>query len=150
MGKIGGGHNKGKPSPSTLAKVAAQDALRAAIEADMQELYDAWKATAIGHFVRVKTATGETKVYKRSPNASAIKDMFERAFGRPKQPIEGSITVMDLSESAQAILDELNNAITDEETGEDETSEDASDMVRPARKSFTRSAKRMGPQIAKR
>lgn len=87
MGKKGGGNNKGKPSPRTKAKLIEQDELRKMIVADLVELYVAWKDSGVGHFVQVPTETGEIKVYKKSPNAQAIKDMFERAFGKPILPV---------------------------------------------------------------
>lgn len=88
MGKKGGGHNKGQHSQNTIEKIEAREALRKMIEADTQELYAAWKDTALGHFIQVKTAQGDVKVYKKSPNGQAIKEMFDRAFGKAKQEVD--------------------------------------------------------------
>ena len=88
MGKKGGPKNKGRVSPITIAKIEAREALRKMIEADTQELYAAWKDTALGHFIQVKTAQGDVKVYKKSPNGQAIKEMFDRAFGKAKQEVD--------------------------------------------------------------
>lgn len=88
MGKKGGPKNKGKLKPSTVAKIEAREALRKMIEADTEELYAAWKDTALGHFIQVKTAQGDVKVYKKSPNGQAINDMFNRAFGKAKQEVD--------------------------------------------------------------
>lgn len=81
-----GGRKKGCKSPNTVAKIEAREELRKLIEKDMRELYVAWKDSALGHFVQVKTETGEIQVYKKSPNAIAIRDMFVQAFGNPNQP----------------------------------------------------------------
>ena len=91
MGKKGGPKNKGRLGPQTVAKIEAREALRQLIEADMIELHAAWKDSALGHYVQVKTPSGMMKVYKESPNAIAIRDMFERAFGKPDQKIEGKL-----------------------------------------------------------
>lgn len=88
MGKKGGPMNKGRVNPNTVAKLEAREALRKMIEADTQELYAAWKDTALGHFIQVKTAQGDVKVYKKSPNGQAIKEMFDRAFGKAKQEVD--------------------------------------------------------------
>lgn len=127
MGKKGGVKNKGKVSPNTVAKIEARQVLREKIEKDLEPLYDAWRDCALGHFVEVKTATGVVKVYKESPDSHAIRDMFERAFGKPVQPIEGKIDeTIDLSEHAAKILAKL-EAINENESGQEDDDVDGGD-----------------------
>lgn len=127
LGAKGGAKNKGRVSPTTKAKQLAREALREHIENDMEELYTAWKDVAVGHFIQVKTAAGTTKVYKRSPNGNAIRDMFERAFGKPTQPVIVA-DPEDLSERAKAILHELDFELTDQEASEEDADGDVSEV----------------------
>lgn len=133
IGAKGGAKSKGRVSPQTAAKQAAREVLRKKIEADIEPLYEAWKDSAVGHHVQVKLPNGTMRVYKRSPNAMAIKDMFERAFGKPTQPVELR-EPEDLSERAEAILHELFDEDTDEEIGEEDTGRDVPKMDKAPRK----------------
>ncbi len=129
LGRKGGMKGKGRISPTTQAKVDAREELRKLIEADMRELHSAWKDAALGHFMQVKMPTGEMKVYKKAPNAVAIKDMFERAFGKPEQPITGDVTMkMELSTRAQSILNEINSLDYDE-SGQSDSKVDDDDSA---------------------
>lgn len=126
MGRKGGGHNKGKIEASTIAKLTARDELRKGIEAMFPELLIAWKDSALGHYIQVKTAEGETKVYKKAPNPVAIKDMVERVLGKPVQPVEAEIMIVpQLTGRAQSVLDELNNIINADQSGHDDSGVDA-------------------------
>jgi hypothetical protein len=132
LGKKGGQKNKGRVSPTTAAKIDARAKLRELIEADMIELHAAWKDSALGHFVQVKLPTGMTKVYKKSPNAIAIKDMFERAFGKPDQKVEAAVTVESQADMAiAAVLATLNQAIETHEQDDGQDSDVADDGAEP-------------------
>lgn len=133
MGRKGGPKHKGQQSPTTVAKIEAREALRKKIEADMEPLYEAWKDSALGHFIQVKLATGEMKVYKKPPNAVAIKDMFERAFGKPDQKVEAAVTVESQADMAVAtVLEALNKAIESHEQHDGKDSDVAADGAEPA------------------
>lgn len=54
--------------------------------------FDAWEDLALGHFVLIEDPlTGSKRIYKKSPNGQAIKDMFEHVVGKPRQPIDVNI-----------------------------------------------------------
>lgn len=107
--KKAGEAKKGYKAPHTLAAQETKAKLVELIHADMVELYAAWKDSALGHYLEVKTPQGVVKVYKKAPNAMAIKDMFERAFGKPTQPIEGELKPLNFSDRAQKLLHDFHN-----------------------------------------
>lgn len=62
------------------------------VQKELPALMDAWLDSAKGHFMQVKTPTGEIKVYKKAPNTMALKDLAERALGKPEQPVTGDVS----------------------------------------------------------
>lgn len=89
-GRLGGFAKRGKKMHHTLDAEQAKAALIKKIHEDQNELYAAWHAAAVGHFQAVEIDGKIVQVYKTKPNAAAIKDIFERGFGKPKQEIEAT------------------------------------------------------------
>lgn len=89
--------------PKGYASIAAENfraALCKEIEKEAAEYVKAWKALALGHWVEVKDENGNpVSIYKKSPDNSALRDLTNRAFGKPEQPIEhsGDIGSYDLT-----------------------------------------------------
>lgn len=99
---------KGHKASHTIEAAKTKEFLIAKIKEDFEEFYQAAKDSALGHLQVVTTPSGRKRVYKTAPNAVMLKDFFDRAFGKPTQPIEGSLTVKnDLSERAQSLLHEF-------------------------------------------
>ena len=70
-----------------LAQQMREDFVKRAHEKS-QELFDALQASALGHFIQVKTASGEVKVYKTKPDVAALKEINDRVHGKAHQSIE--------------------------------------------------------------
>ena len=119
MGKNGGVRpGAGRPrAPHTIETEATKKAIVERVNAEAKELMDAWLDVAKGHFVYVKTASGETKVYKRPPNSTAIKDIIERAHGKPKQDVDvtsnGETITFASSPAIAAITEEYEGKLRD-------------------------------------
>jgi len=124
MGKKGGAVRGEQRKQETVAKIEAREALRKKIEADMDALYSAWRDAAIGHFITVDGVS----VYKKSPNAVAIKDMFERAFGKPTQPIgfENPLQIQSLDKKAEELIAKINEY---EETSDEDMAGDVEECT---------------------
>lgn len=78
--------------PGTFRKLAAEKLRQRLIERVTEkadQIFEAWEDAALGHLVeKTNQITGERKVYKKSPNPLAIKDMMEQVWGKPTQPIQ--------------------------------------------------------------
>lgn len=120
MGKKGGPKHRGQQSATTVARLTAREELRKLIEKDQAALYSAWRESALGHFVQVKLPGGTTNVYKKSPNAIAIKDMFERAYGKPDQKVEANVTVESQADLVMAaVIEDLEKIIEKQHANDD-------------------------------
>lgn len=71
------------------------------------EYFQALEDAALGHYVMVNTPDGRTRVYKKSPDLSAIQVALERVFGRPKQ----TVILTGEEEKINEALDVISNAI---------------------------------------
>lgn len=124
--KKNGGKREGagrKKASHTITSEARRAWLIERIHQDMPALYDAWLQTALGHVVQ-KEVQGVERIYDVPPNPMALRDMFERAMGKPVQPVEGKIdTSVDLTARAQSILAKL-NAINEEPDRQDDSDVD--------------------------
>lgn len=126
LGRKGGLKNKGRQSQSTVAKIEAREVLRKLIEAETVPLFEAWKDSALGHFIQVTSAAGLVKVYKEAPNGVAIRDMFERAFGKPEQKSTVDMTVTSTADNQlDSVLAEMEAAILIEDHENDDATEDS-------------------------
>ncbi len=88
FGTQGGFKKRGRLATHTLK---AQEVRRRMVERfydEADEWYDALRAAGLGHYVEVITPSGKRVVYKKSPNVLAIKEMYERAYGKVPQTIE--------------------------------------------------------------
>jgi hypothetical protein len=87
MGRKGGLVTGGAKKNDSLERRTAREHLIQKIKDHTDELFEAWKDCALGHYIEVQTPDGKTQVYKKSPDAKAIKDMFDRAFGKADQKL---------------------------------------------------------------
>ena len=79
----------GRPvATPTLVKQLFRKALAERINSDMESWVAPMEDLAKGHFIEVKTADGEIKVYKKSPEAKAWQAVMDRAFGKPEQGVD--------------------------------------------------------------
>lgn len=103
-----GGRKKGSAGTHTLAAAEARARLIQNIHDNMDELFEIWMTTCRGYY-QEKTIFGkQTIVYKVPPNPNAIRDIMDRAMGRPTQPIEAKVeTQVDLSKRAREVLGQL-------------------------------------------
>ena len=94
----GAGRPQGSKAPHTIETEAAKKRLIERIKDDLDKIYDAWLASAIGYYAEVKTPDGKVRVYKKQPNPIAADALMNRAFGRPKEQIEhsGDIKITEL------------------------------------------------------
>lgn len=117
----GAGKPKGHKSKNTLAAEQARARLIQNIHDHMDEVFEAWLTSALGFKIEKTDKNGTAKIYLVPPNPNAIRDMLDRAMGKPVQPVEGSIdTSVDLSARAKALLDKL-NALDEDEDGQDDS-----------------------------
>ncbi|MBI2551318.1 hypothetical protein HYV73_03150 [Candidatus Uhrbacteria bacterium] len=74
------------------------------IERKVDQYLEAWEALALGHKVLLKDENGTIlRAYDRPPNNTALRDVFNRAFGQPEP-------------SGEEVVYEENPPLTDEET----------------------------------
>lgn len=90
-----------------LEKQKARQHLIRKIEEHTEQLFEAWRDAALGHFVEVETPDGKVNVYKKSPDAKAIKDMFDRAFGKPDQKV---LIDLEAEQRIDTALDQIASA----------------------------------------
>ena len=86
-----GGAREGAGRPVASSTLLAQKMKERFVERaheDAEQLYDALQDSAKGHFIQVKTKEGETKVYKKSPDVTALKEIHDRVWGKPKQEVD--------------------------------------------------------------
>lgn len=82
-----GGARKGAGRPMETSNLRAQEfrkALAEKIALESDQWLEAIKASALGHYAVING----TKIYKKSPDASAWEKAMDRAFGKPKQEID--------------------------------------------------------------
>lgn len=103
--------NGGRPkAPHTLLseKMKAKYVERASKMAD--ELFDAQVDLALGHFTEQDSESGSIKVYKKSPDGSAIKDILDRSQGKAKEVLEadirGTLSLVELLRRAKEEKDD--------------------------------------------
>ena len=117
----GAGKPKGHKAKNTLAAEAARARLIERIHANMDKVFDAWLSTALGFQLEKAGPDGTTKTYAVPPNPNAIRDMLDRAMGKPVQPVDGKMeTTVNLSKHAKSILDKL-NALDENEDGQEDS-----------------------------
>jgi hypothetical protein len=79
----------GRPvATPTLVKQLFKKALAERINEDLESWVTPIEDLAKGHFVEVRTAEGEVKVYKKSPDAKAWQVVMDRVFGKPEQSVD--------------------------------------------------------------
>lgn len=90
MGNRGGKREgAGRPkSSATLRTQMLREALTKRFEKDADKYFDAWQDLALGHFVEVEGKDGQTKVYKKSPDGKALKDIMDQTLGKAPQQID--------------------------------------------------------------
>ncbi len=115
--RSGAGKPKGRKASHTLEASQARARLIERIHEDMDELYEAWLSIALGEWKEGVVDGKPQRIYTRPPNASAIRDMLDRAMGRPVQPVESPIVpTVDISKHTQTLLAQLNAHRDDEHT----------------------------------
>ena len=107
MGKKGGSVRGEQMRVQKLEKQKARQHLIRKIEEHTEQLFEAWRDAALGHFVEVETPDGKVNVYKKSPDAKAIKDMFDRAFGKPDQKV---LIDLEAEQRIDTALDQIASA----------------------------------------
>lgn len=116
LGAKGGRNKKGHKAAHTLEAEAARAALIAGIHELMPQILAAWADKALGHYEEreIIPGSGVVKIYKKAPDANAIRDMLDRAMGKPVQPISAKVEDgVDLTEENAKALEELNKALND-------------------------------------
>ena len=106
----------GRKSPaSSLMARKIQKRFIKRFEKDADELYEAWLDRAKGVAIVIERIDKEgnrtvEKVYREKPSDRALKDMHNRALGKPSQPIEFESPPdidIDLGKEATKLLKEL-------------------------------------------
>lgn len=110
----GGGRPKGTYSKKRLNEMEARQHVVSRILRIVDPLVDVAIEHALGEFYIEESigvgSNGEKirKVYKQAPNYDAAKDLLELVIGKPKQPIEGSLSGVEqlaaLATDIKAIL----------------------------------------------
>ena len=106
----GAGKPKGVKASHTIEASVARAKLIQDIHNDMDVFYAAWKDRALGHYEEreIIPGSGIVRVYKKAPDGNAIRDIMDRAMGRPVQPVDAKIdAVVDLSKRAKDMLAQL-------------------------------------------
>ena len=84
-GKLGG---RPIATKTKIAQLMRQQLAERAFE-KADAIFTAWEDMALGHYREVKNPlTGTVRVYFKPGDPSALKDMMEQVWGKPKQPIE--------------------------------------------------------------
>lgn len=110
------GRPKGSMSAHNKLLLEKKKWMERQIVNELAGLVAAWKESGLGHFVKEETENGQTKVYKKSPNSQAIKDMIERVYGKPT----GSVDLTSQGEKIPDLQAWVYAAIAEGTVGSDE------------------------------
>lgn len=83
-----GGRPKGSVSPKTKARQKAEALFIEEAAKHIPSMVDALIDTATGIYTAIEKDGQIIRVYKRKPEAQAIKEFFDRVMGKATQPIE--------------------------------------------------------------
>ena len=99
-----------KKKPATLIAQMFRDALAKKVHEESDEWIKSMRDLALGLYTEVRDEEGNVvSVYRKPPNHKAWVAVLDRAFGKPKQPVEfeNPLEVDILSKRGQYLLNEL-------------------------------------------
>jgi hypothetical protein len=108
------GRKGGRPkSSATLRAQIFREELSKRIEKKSEEYLTAIEDLALGHYVETKSTNGLQRVYKKSPDIRAWREVVDRAFGKVAIAIE---TKTDEDEQIQMTLNGIQEIISEGKT----------------------------------
>ena len=112
MGRKGGLKPNKKPRKEVLQRMAARQKLVARFEQEADKIFDGLMELAVGHWSVMDTVMGEQRVFRKSPEVAAIKELFDRMWGKAQQnvQIDGQIEhIANLEQAIKQIADGNSN-----------------------------------------